>query len=131
MSVHAAPRLGWRTGGNLYTMGMMNREAQKVAEWRFVFRIDYLNVAGEERNLKGTLYTDGKPPTPEDILGFLRQSGFDVKVRDREHLVFYREGENPLEIRIVKIGNEEREHDDAALKAILEQFRKQDPAIGG
>jgi len=54
-----------------------------------------------------------------------------VKVRDREHLVFYREGENPLEIRIVKIGNEEREHDDAALKAILEQFRKRDPAIGG
>jgi len=102
-----------------------------MAEWRFVFRIDYLNVKGEERNLKGTLYTDGRPPTPEEILQFLRSSGFDVDFRDREHLVFRRDGDNPLEIRVVKIGNQEREHDDAALKAILEQFRKRDPAIGG
>jgi hypothetical protein len=102
-----------------------------VAEWRFVFRIDYLNVTGEERNLKGTLYTDGRPPTPEEILGFLRRSGFDVDVRDREHLVFFRGGDDPLEIRIVKLGSDEREHDDAVLMAILEQFRKRDPAIGG
>jgi hypothetical protein len=106
-------------------------EAQNVAEWRFLFRIDYLNVTGEERDLKGTLYTDGEPPTPEDILGFLRQSGFDVKVRDRGRLVFFREGDDPLEIRIAKIGSGEREHDDAALRAIVEQFRKRDPAIGG
>ena len=102
-----------------------------MAEWRFLFRIDYLNVTGEERNLKGTLYTDGRPPTPEEILGFLRQSGFDVEVRDREHLVFFRGGDDPLEIRIVRIGNEEREQDDAALKAILEQFRRQDPPVSG
>ena len=95
-----------------------------MAEWRFLFRIDDLNVTGEERNLKGTLYTDGRPPTPEEILGFLRRSGFEVDVSDREHLVFFRGGDNPLEIRIVNIGSEEREHDDAALKAILEQFRQ-------
>lgn len=102
-----------------------------MAEWRFVFRIDHLNVTGEERNLKGTLFTDGEPPTPDDILGFLRQSGFDVNVRDRGHPVFFRDGDDPLEIRIVKIGSGGREHDDAALRAIVEQFRKRDPAIGG
>jgi hypothetical protein len=102
-----------------------------MAEWRFLFRIDHLKVTGEERNLKGTLYTDGRPPTPDDILKFLRSSGFDVDFSDREHMVFFRGGDDPLEIRVVKIGNEEREHDDAALMAILEQFRKRDPAIGG
>lgn len=101
-------------------------------EWRFLFRIDYLNVTGEERNLKGTLYTEGNtPPSPDDILRFLHQSGFDVKLRDREKLIFFRDGEDPLEIRIVKLGNEEHEHDDWALRKIVEQFQKQDPAIGG
>ncbi len=101
-------------------------------EWNFLFRIDHLKETGEERNLKGTLFTDGEaPPTAEEIQAFLRQCGYNVSVQDRGQLVFLdSRPSDPVEIRIVKLGNEERADHDAAVRAIAEQFRKQDPPIG-
>lgn len=101
-------------------------------EWNFLFRIDYLNETGEERNLKGTLFTDGEhPPAQDDIIGFLRQSGYEVGVADVDRMIFRGTGvRGPIEIRIVKLGRGKEEHDDAFVRALAEQFRKQDPAIG-
>jgi hypothetical protein len=101
-------------------------------EWNFLFRIDHLNEKGEERNLKGTIFTDGEaPPSAEAIQVFLRQCGYNVGVEDKGQLVF-RDSRpaDPVEIRIVKLGNEERADHEAAVRAIAEQFRKQDPPIG-
>lgn len=102
-------------------------------EWNFRFRIDVLNERGEERELKGTLFTAGEeePPSPEAIVGFLRQSGYAIDAVDGEHLIFRgsREGE-PIEIRIVQLGSGEEPDGDLLVRKLAEQFRKPDPAIG-
>ncbi|XEC95467.1 hypothetical protein AB6A23_02510 [Paenibacillus tarimensis] len=95
-------------------------------EWNFLFRIDYLKEHGEERNLKGLLFTgDTMPPGPDEILAFLEGSGFrNMRIRDAERLVF--EGgdpDNPVQIRIVKLGNEEEADGDRILRLLAEQFR--------
>ncbi|CAM4409860.1 hypothetical protein [Paenibacillus tarimensis] len=102
-------------------------------EWNFVFRVDHLNKTGEERNLKGLLFTDDKnPPSAEAILTFLKDCGYDVRVKDAEQLIFQDENpDNPVEIRIVKLGNEEEMHSDTALRYLAEQFRRPGPQIGG
>jgi len=101
-------------------------------EWNFLFRIDHLNEKGEERSLKGTLFTDGDaPPSAQSIQSFLRECGYDVGIADEGQLVFRDDrAADPVEIRIVRLGNEEERHHDAAVRAIAEQFRKQDPPIG-
>jgi len=97
-----------------------------------LFRIDHLNETGEERNLKGTLFTDGDaPPSARSIQSFLRKCGYNVGIADEGQLVFRDDRPaDPVEIRIVKLGNEEQPNHDAAVRAIAEQFRKQDPPIG-
>lgn len=101
-------------------------------EWNFLFRIDYLNVTGEERNLKGMLFTDDEqPPAADAILGFLKRSGYEVSVADAGRMIFRGTGGGePIEIQIVKLGRGKEEHDDTFVRQLAEQFRKQDPAIG-
>ena len=131
-----APRLGWQIRSKIYGIGrqtaLTNTKGGIAVEWNFLFRIDHLNETGEERNLKGMLFTDGDaPPSAEAIQGFLRECGYNVGIADEGQLVFRdNRADDPVEIRIVKLGNEERANHDAAVRAIAEQFRKQDPPIG-
>ncbi|MVP01201.1 MULTISPECIES: hypothetical protein [Paenibacillus] len=95
-------------------------------EWNFLFRVDHLNQKGEERNLKGLVFTEGKnPPSVNDIQSFLKECGFNVKVKDMNQLIFIDDNpQDPVQIRIVKMGNEQAEHHDAELRYLLEQFRR-------
>ncbi|MBD2847854.1 hypothetical protein IDH44_21885 [Paenibacillus sp. IB182496] len=96
-------------------------------EWNFVFRIDYLRQHGEERNLKGLIFTDGeRPPTADQIEQFLRGSGYrGAQIKDPERLIFFDpNGDDPVEIRIVRLGNEERREDDRILRKLIDHLRK-------
>lgn len=96
-------------------------------EWNFVFRIDYLLEHGEERNLKGVIFTDGdRLPTAREIQEFLHGSGYNVSIKDEGHLVFFDSNPAaPLEIRIIRLGNEEDHEDDRIQRLLAEQFRKE------
>lgn len=98
-------------------------------EWNFLFRIDHLNETGEERNLKGLVYTNGDQlPTLEQIKKFLKSCGYNVDIKDAEQLIFFDPNPNdPVEIKIVQIGQKEKKHMDAELKMLAEQFMKKDP----
>ncbi|MFD2673223.1 hypothetical protein [Marinicrinis sediminis] len=95
-------------------------------EWNFLFRIDHLNETGEERNLKGLLFTaDEQPPTVEAIQGFLKTCGYQVEVEDPQQLVFKDPNpEDPVEIRIVRLDDEQEEKTDMIVRKIAEQFQK-------
>jgi hypothetical protein len=95
-------------------------------EWNFQFRIDHLQVTGEERNLKGLVFTeDNQTPTVEQIMGFLKNCGYNVEVKDAEQMIFIdRNPKDPVEIKIVKLGNQEEPDVDFALRLLAEQFRK-------
>lgn len=90
-----------------------------------MFRIDYLKVKGEERNLKGLVFTeDDKTPTVEQIKDVLHDYGYHVEVKDKEQMIFADlNREDPVEIRIVKLGNQEEPEVDFVLKLLAEQFR--------
>lgn len=95
-----------------------------MTEWTFLFRIDHLNVKGDERNLKGVLFTEkGQTPTPGHILDFLTGCGYRVALKDPKHLIFTDDNPaDPLEIRIVKVGNDGQDEHDPVVKMIAEQF---------
>lgn len=101
-------------------------------EWNFVFRVDHLNTIGEERNLKGLVFTEGdQTPTLDQIKDFLSNSGYDVDIKDPERMIFADENpDDPIEIKIIQLGNKEKIDQDYALKLLAEQFRKKDPFIG-
>lgn len=98
-------------------------------EWNFLFRIDHLNEQGEERNLKGLVYTDdGALPSLEQIKQFLKDCGYNVDIKDPEQLIFFDPNPNdPIEIRIVQLGSKEKEHVDMDLRMLVEHFIKKDP----
>lgn len=98
-------------------------------EWNFLFRIDHLNETGEERNLKGLVYTDeGKLPTQEQIKSFLKSCGYNVEIKDPEQLIFIDTNpKDPIEIKIIQLGQKEKKHMDAELRMLAEQFMKKDP----
>lgn len=100
-----------------------------AVEWNFEFRIDHLNETGEERNLKGLVYTkDGELPELEQIRAFLKDSGYNVEVKNAEQLLFIDPNPNdPIEIKIVKFGSEDPQIHDPNLKLLAEQFMKRDP----
>jgi hypothetical protein len=108
-----------------------NRENDEKAglllmEWNFLFRIDHLNEKGEERNLKGLVFTEGSaPPTSNQILQFLQKSGYDVSIHDPEQLIFMDNNpKDPVKITIMKLNREEEEYSqDQVLKLLAEQFR--------
>lgn len=99
-------------------------------EWNFLFRIDYLKTKGEERNLKGVIFTDDEqPPTSAQILRFLKECGYQVEVKDSAKLLFVDPNpDNPVHISIVQLGNHDKpNNEDSIIKTISEQFRKDYP----
>lgn len=98
-------------------------------EWNFLFRIDHLNETGEERNLKGLVYTkDDQLPTLDQIKQFLKSCGYNVDIKDPEQLIFFDPNPNdPIEIKIIQLGQKEKKHMDRELKMLAEQFMKRDP----
>ncbi|WP_134699490.1 hypothetical protein [Ammoniphilus sp. YIM 78166] len=96
-------------------------------EWNFLFRVDYLNEKGEERNLKGLIFTDeGKAPTAEQIQEFLMESGYQVNIQDPQQLTFIDPNpSDPIKITVVKLHDEDDQVNDWAMRLLAEQFRKQ------
>lgn len=102
-------------------------------EWNFLFRIDHLNITGEERDLKGLVFTEkDQTPTLEQIKDFLANCGYDVDIKDPDQMLFANEDpEDPIEIKIIQLGSKDEDFtQDLALKLLAEQFRKKDPFIG-
>lgn len=102
-----------------------------VMEWNFLFRVDHLNEKGEERNLKGLIITEeNQTPTTEQIQKFLQKSGYEVQLSDPERLLFVSpHSDDPVQISIVKLENEEEEKTESAesdrvLRLLSQQFRK-------
>lgn len=95
-------------------------------EWNFLFRLDHLNETGEERNLKGLVFTEeDKTPTIKQIMGFLKDCGYNVQIKDKENMIFFDPNpKDPVEIKIVKLGNQEEPDVDLMLRLLAEQFRK-------
>ncbi|RXZ79985.1 hypothetical protein EBB07_20745 [Paenibacillaceae bacterium] len=96
-------------------------------EWNFLFRIDYLKEHGEERNLKGVIFTEhSDPPELDQIQDFLRGAGYPgIAVQDSSRLLFAdHDPINPIEIRIVKLGNEEDVDNDEMLRLLAKQFMR-------
>lgn len=95
-------------------------------EWNFLFRIDHLNETGEERNLKGLVFTEGdKTPSVDQVMGFLKNCGYNVVIKNKEQLIFMDPNpKDPVEIKIVKLGNQEEPDEDLMLRLLAEQFRK-------
>ncbi len=95
-------------------------------EWVFQFRIDHLKEQGEERNLKGLIFTEGdQTPSLQQIQDFLQKCGYNAHVKDPNQLIFFDANpEDPVEIRIVKMGNEEEVDTDRFLKLLAESFIK-------
>jgi hypothetical protein len=96
-------------------------------EWNFQFRIDYLKEEGEERNLKGLIFTEGDAtPSLDQIQAFLKKSGYnDVQIKDPNNLIFMDSNpQDPVEIKIVKMGNEQQADTDRFLRLLAEQFIK-------
>jgi|SRR5690554_6944048 len=98
-------------------------------EWNFLFRVDHLNERGEERNLKGLIFTEGEQlPSLEQIQEFLISSGYEAEIKNPEKMVFtVPRANDPIEIKIVKLGNEKKAESDRELKMLSEQFMKKDP----
>lgn len=99
-------------------------------EWNFLFRLDYLKAKGEERNLKGVLFThDDKLPTIVDLQNFLLDTGYQVDLKDAGQLIFIdNHPQNPVEIRIVDIRSADAEEEikpDLWLRRLAEQFRNE------
>ena len=100
-------------------------------EWNFLFRLDDLKEQGEERDLKGVIFTEGEElPTVEQIEDFLRETGYAVQLQDDRQLTFLDHNrENPVKITIVKLERadlqQEEMQPDLALRLLAEQFRKE------
>ncbi|CAM3498066.1 hypothetical protein [Marinicrinis lubricantis] len=95
-------------------------------EWNFLFRIDHLKETGEERNLKGLIVTENdQPPKVEQIQSFLRSCGYNADVQDAHKLIFRDSNpEDPVDIRIIQLEDQEVHETDRILKLISEQFIK-------
>lgn len=98
-------------------------------EWNFLFRIDHLHEKGEERILKGLVYTEKEAfPKLDQIKKFLHGCGYKVEIEDPEQLIFLDPNPlDPIEIKIVEIGHNEKNQADLELKMLAEQFMKRDP----
>lgn len=94
-------------------------------EWNFLFRVDHLNEKGEERNLKGLVFTDeGEAPTAEQIQNFLLESGYQVNIQDASQLTFIDSNPiDPIKITVVKLNEEDEQINDWAMRLLAEQFR--------
>lgn len=95
-------------------------------EWNFQFRIDHLKETGEERNLKGLIFTDGEQtPTPTQIVDFLQSMGYErVHLTDEARMQFMaNEPNDPVLISIVQMGNPNKTFVDDHLKMLIEQIR--------
>ncbi|WP_281887455.1 hypothetical protein [Paenibacillus sp. YYML68] len=95
-------------------------------EWNFLYRIDHLNERGEERNLKGLIFTESDDkPTAAQLQTALQEGGYPVQIEDADNLVFLDPNpDDPMRITIVKFTNEEEPIRDGALMKLAEQFRK-------
>lgn len=98
-------------------------------EWNFEFRIDHLNETGEERNLKGLVYTkEDELPSVDQIKKFLHECGYNVEIENPEQLIFLDDNPlDPIQIKIIHLNNNKKQHVDRELRMLAEHFMKRDP----